>query len=86
MFSDKPLYMINCCLQVKVPLDVKFNVKPRDVVVKITKKHLTAGIKGQPPIIDGELPHEVKMEESTWVIEDGRILLLNLEKVYYSRP
>lgn len=47
----------------------------------ITKKHLTCGIKGQPPIIDGDFPHEVKVEESTWVIEDGKLLLINLEKV-----
>lgn len=43
---------------------------------------MTCGVKGQPPIIDGDMPHEVKLEESTWVIEDGKILLINLEKVY----
>lgn len=47
----------------------------------ITKKHLVCGLKGQPPIIDGDFPYEVKMEESTWVIEDGELLLINLEKV-----
>lgn len=72
------IYMI---FQIRVPFNVSFTVKPRDVAVEISKKHLTCGVKGQPPTIDGDFPHEVKLEESTWVIEDGRTLLINLEKV-----
>lgn len=68
-------------LEIKVPLKVNFSARPKDVSVTITKKRLICGIKGQPPIIDGDFPHEVKVEESTWVIEDGKVLLLNLEKV-----
>jgi len=51
------------------------------MVVSIAKKHLSCGLKGHPPILDGDFPHEVKLEESTWVIEDGKLLLINLEKV-----
>ncbi|KAK9305455.1 hypothetical protein QLX08_003572 [Tetragonisca angustula] len=68
-------------LEIKVPLKVNFSARPKDVSVTITKKRLTCGVKGQPPIIDGDFPHEVKVEESTWVIEDGKVLLINLEKV-----
>ncbi|KZC09605.1 PREDICTED: nuclear migration protein nudC [Dufourea novaeangliae] len=68
-------------LELKVPLKVNFSARPRDVTVSISKKHLTCGVKGQPPIIDGDFPHDVKLEESTWVIEDGKMLLINLEKV-----
>lgn len=64
-----------------MPLKVNFSVRSKDVSVSITKKHLTLGIKGQQPIIDDDFPHEVKVEESTWVIEDGKVMLLNLEKV-----
>ena len=60
---------------------MNFSVRPRDVVVTITKKHLSCGLKGHPPILAGDFPHEVKLEESTWVIEDGKVLLINLEKV-----
>lgn len=67
--------------QLKVPLKVNFSARPKDLAVSITKKHLTCGVKGQPPIIDGDFPHEVKLEESTWVIEDGKVLVINLEKV-----
>ncbi|XP_076752215.1 nuclear distribution C, dynein complex regulator [Xylocopa sonorina] len=68
-------------LEIRVPLKVNFSARPRDVSINIAKKHLTCGIKGQPPIIDGDFPHEIKVEESTWVIEDGKMLLINLEKV-----
>jgi hypothetical protein len=84
VFEFLEFQLINCVIfifQLRVPLKVNFSARPKDVQVSITKKHLRCGVKGQPPIIDGELPHEVKLEESTWVIEDGRILFINLEKV-----
>lgn len=58
-------------------------LRPRDLAVIINKRHLKVGVKGQPLIIDGELDADVKMEESTWVLQDGRNLLVNLEKVHY---
>lgn len=75
----------DCFFQIRVPLKVNFSAKSKDVTVSITKAHLTCGVKGQPPIINGDFPHEVKLEESTWVIEDGKILLINLEKVEKKR-
>merc|ERR1719317_1041808 len=66
-------------IELRVPLGGAF--KSRDLVVSIEKKHLKVGIKGQPPIIDGAFPKEVKLEESTWVLEDKKTLLLNIEKV-----
>ena len=66
-----------------MPLKVSFFAKPKDVTVQISKKHLTCSVKGQQAIIDGDFPHEVKLEESTWVIEDGKTLLINLEKVSF---
>ncbi len=49
--------------------------------MKIEKKHLLVGIRGQPPIIDDDFSKEVKVEESTWIIEHKKFLLLNIEKV-----
>ena len=51
--------------------------------VTITKKHLKIGVKGQPFIIDGDFPKEVKIDESTWCLEDKKTLLFNIEKVLY---
>ncbi|CAH0749681.1 unnamed protein product [Diatraea saccharalis] len=66
-------------VELRVPL--RQVLRPRDLNVVIGKKHLKVGIKGQPLIIDGELDADVKVEESTWVLQDGRNLLVNLEKV-----
>ncbi|XP_039748725.1 nuclear migration protein nudC [Pararge aegeria] len=66
-------------VELRVPL--RQVLRPRDLSVIINKRHLKVGIKGQPFIIDGELDADVKIEESTWVLQDGRNLLVNLEKV-----
>lgn len=67
-------------VELKIPLNVKFAVKPRDVVVKIGKKHLTAGLKGHDPIIDDELHSDIKLEESVWII-DNKHIVITLEKI-----
>ena len=46
-------------------------------------QHLQVGLKGQPLIIDGETEKETKVEESTWSLEDKKILIVNIEKVIY---
>jgi len=66
-------------VELRVPLGGAY--KARDLVVSIEKKHLKVGIKGKPFIIDGDFPKEVKLEESTWVLEDKKSVLLNIEKV-----
>lgn len=75
------LFSLFILFQLRVPSKTAFKLRPRDVVVNIQKHHLTVGIKGQPMIIDDELPHEIKVEECTWVLEDGKTFLITLEKV-----
>ena len=52
----------------------------RDVVVNLGKKNLKLGLKGHLLIIDGEFEAAIKVEESAWVLEDKRTLVLSIGK------
>lgn len=70
--------------QVRIPLKVA-GLRSRDLSVDIQKTQIKAGLRnaGQnPPFIAGQLQHEIKVEESTWLIEDKNTLLITLEKVF----
>jgi len=64
-----------------VPLKVNFKVKSRDCIVDIKQKGIKVGLKGHTLIIDGELYKKVKEEESFWVLEDGKVVHITLEKI-----
>lgn len=66
-------------VEIHIPLPVA--VKAKDVIVTFKKKGLAAGIKGSPLILNGETPKEIKVDESTWCLEDKKTLLINVEKV-----
>lgn len=68
--------LFRLCIKLKVPLAL--TVRPRDVTVKIGKKSLFVGVKGHPTIIDGELHSQVKTEDLMWVLQDGKIIVINL--------
>jgi len=44
-------------------------------------KHIKVGLKGHPPIIDGELFNKVKIEDTMWVLDDKKAAVITLEKV-----
>ncbi|KAH6681040.1 nuclear movement protein nudC [Plectosphaerella plurivora] len=57
---------------VSVEFTVPANLKSRDLAISFTKSSLKAGIRGQAPIIEGDFPHPIRVDDSTWtMVQDG---------------
>ncbi|KAI7216394.1 Nuclear movement protein [Hortaea werneckii] len=60
------------------------NIKGKDLDVKLTRNGIKAAIKGQEPIIEGDFPHSIRVDDSTWTLESGpssKELNIHLDKV-----
>ncbi|KAL5495383.1 hypothetical protein ACEPAI_846 [Sanghuangporus weigelae] len=66
---------------VDITVPVPKGTRARDLNVVIGKKKLTVGLKGREPIMDGELCEEIKVEDSTWTLEDQERVFIHLEKL-----
>ncbi|KAG9230715.1 HSP20-like chaperone [Amylocarpus encephaloides] len=68
-----------------ITVEIAGNLKGKDLNVDIKKKKLVLGIKGQDPIINGDLPHDIHVDESTWTLTSSpsgvKVLELHLDKV-----
>ncbi|KAG6885582.1 hypothetical protein C0993_012584 [Termitomyces sp. T159_Od127] len=71
--------------EVDITVPVPKGTRARDLLVEIQKKKLSVGLKGQEKILDGELCMEIKVEESTWTLEDNQFVLIHLEKINKER-
>ncbi|CAI5529061.1 unnamed protein product, partial [Closterium sp. Naga37s-1] len=52
---------------------------------QISQRHVTVGIKGNPPYLDHDLAGTVKLEDSFWTIE-GTELHISLQKAERGKP
>ncbi|KAF2203153.1 CS-domain-containing protein [Delitschia confertaspora ATCC 74209] len=69
-------------LDITVAIDGKY--RARDLEVKFTKNTIKVAIKGQDPILEGEFPHPIHVDDSTWTLEstkDGKDIDIHLDKV-----
>ncbi|XP_059629053.1 protein BOBBER 1-like isoform X2 [Cornus florida] len=66
--------------EVTVNVPVPPGTKSRFITCDIKKKGLKVGLKGQPPIIDGELFQSVKVDDCFWSLEDQKSISILLTK------
>ncbi|TFY82639.1 hypothetical protein EWM64_g1372 [Hericium alpestre] len=67
--------------EVDVRVPVPKGTRARDLNVVLQKKKLSVGLKGKEPIMAGELCKDIKLEDSTWTLEDQQFVDIHLEKV-----
>lgn len=53
---------------VDMVVPVPKGTRAKDLVIVMAKKKLSVGLKGKDKILDGELCHEIKLEDSTWTV------------------
>ncbi|XP_058100424.1 protein BOBBER 1-like [Magnolia sinica] len=63
-----------------VTIPIPEGTKSRFINCEIKKNHLKVGLKGHPPVIDGELHASVKVDDCFWSIEDGKFISILLTK------
>ncbi|CAA0824680.1 Protein BOBBER 2 [Striga hermonthica] len=66
--------------EVNITIPVPPGTKSRFIACEIKKNHLKVGLKGQPPIIDGDLFQPVKVDDCFWSLEDQKSISILLTK------
>ncbi|CAI9762479.1 unnamed protein product [Fraxinus pennsylvanica] len=66
--------------EVNVVVPVPPGTKSKALVCEFKKNHLKVGIKGHPPVIDGELFQSIKVDDSFWTLEDQKSVSILLTK------
>ncbi|XP_057774223.1 protein BOBBER 2-like isoform X2 [Salvia miltiorrhiza] len=66
--------------EVNITVPVPPGTKSRFIACEIKKNHLKVGIKGQTPVIDGDLFQSVKVDDCFWSLEDQKSISILLTK------
>ena len=69
--------------EITITFKVAANIKGKDLDIHCDNTTLFAGIKGQTPIIDGELHAAIKSDSMIWTLEeikDGKLVTITFEK------
>ncbi|CAK9136508.1 unnamed protein product [Ilex paraguariensis] len=66
--------------EVTITIPLPPGTKSRSISWELKKNHLKVGLKGQSPIIDGELFNSVNVDECFWSLEDQKSVSVLLTK------
>ncbi|XP_073316641.1 protein BOBBER 1-like [Primulina huaijiensis] len=66
--------------EVNINVPVPPGTKSRFITCEIKKKYLKVGLKGQPPVVEGELFQSVKVDDCFWSLEDQKSISILLTK------
>jgi hypothetical protein len=58
--------------ELTVTIPVPKGTRGKDLDVKMQKRFFSLGLKGKDKILEGELPKDIKVEDSTWTIGELR--------------
>ncbi|KAG4098441.1 HSP20-like chaperone [Neocallimastix lanati (nom. inval.)] len=64
---------------VDITVPIPKGTRAKQLDIKIEKKHLKAGLKGQEPIMEGELCALIHVDDSVWLVDNDE-LHIHLEK------
>ncbi|TFK41217.1 nuclear movement protein nudC [Crucibulum laeve] len=67
--------------EVDLVVRVPKGTRARDLTIVLQRKKLSVSLKGQEPIMAGELCKEIKVDDSTWTVEDNQAVHIHLEKL-----
>ncbi|KAI9470817.1 MAG: HSP20-like chaperone [Benjaminiella poitrasii] len=70
---------------VDISIPVPKGTRARDLEVVLKKDKLKIALKGQTSIIDGDLTQSIKVDDSTWSVDDQKEVLIHLEKANQMR-
>ncbi|CAK8690683.1 nudC domain-containing protein 2-like [Clavelina lepadiformis] len=65
--------------EIILEINTHSNIRGRDVSVKITPTHISCFIKKEE-VLDGDLTHSIIIDESTWSVEDNKLVRILLTK------
>jgi hypothetical protein len=63
-------------------IPVPIGTKAKSIICDIQPRYLKVGLKGQAPLLEGDLNKPVKPSECFWNVEDGKLLAIHLQKHY----
>ncbi|XVF13736.1 hypothetical protein REPUB_Repub08aG0233400 [Reevesia pubescens] len=66
--------------EVTVTIPVPLGTKSRDVLCDVKMNYMKVGLKGQAPIVDGQLFAAVKPNDCYWSLEDQKMISLLMTK------